>query len=73
MRLQTQIAQAGVVCVVVVLLALDARVGQTIDLDLQAQRGPSRLDGFGQLQDAELLGELVEDAILTGAPSGGVA
>src|SRR5260370_25269779 len=48
--------------VVVVRLHLGARIGQVLDARLQAvsrARGPHAI---GQLADAELLGELVEDA-----------
>src|ERR671914_2930272 len=63
-RLEPQLAQLGVRRVVVVLLLLDARVVEVLDLDLVAELGARPLRELGELEHGELLRELVEHAEL---------
>src|SRR4051812_23899223 len=64
MRLEPKLPQLGVRGVVVVLLLLDARVLDVLELDLVAELGSGALRELRQLEDRELLGELVEHAEL---------
>src|SRR5882672_11514438 len=61
MRLQAEVDELGVFCVVVVLLGLDARVGNVIDLDGNSNFPCSSFYKMGQIQDRELLCKLVVD------------
>src|SRR5262249_38984023 len=62
--LQTQFQQRSVTRIVVVLLALDARICDMIDLYRKAQSERDALDAFGQFKHAEAFSELVEDTVL---------
>ena len=62
---QAQVDQLRVLGVVVVLFGFDARIGQVVDLDLQAHvRCRPSCTMLRQFQHGELLGELIEDAAL---------
>ena len=63
-RLQPEIGQPGMPCVIVVRFRLDARVGKMIDLHFKTHLSGYRLNIDSQVQDRELLGELIEDAEL---------
>src|SRR4029453_11799040 len=64
-RLEAEVEELRVGRVVVVLLHLDARVGEILHLDLVAELLPRLAHELRKLGDRELLGELVEDAELT--------
>src|SRR4051794_35131769 len=66
MGLQPELHELGVLRVVVVLLALDARVVEMVDFDVEADLPSGLLDQLREFEDGELLGELVEDAELSG-------
>src|ERR1035438_2235720 len=57
---QTKIEQLGMLGVVIVLLQLDARVGNMFDGDVEPLAIANLLHQVGQVEHAELLGELVE-------------
>ena len=63
---QAQIKQLAMLGIVIVNLCLDPRVGQMVDSDLKPFATAGPLHQVGQIKDAKLLGELVEDPILTG-------
>src|SRR5208283_3760237 len=50
--------------VVIVLLSLDTRIRQVLDLNLESHLFPGDFHHLGKLQDSELLRELVEHAEL---------
>src|ERR1044072_1057958 len=64
--LQAEVEQLGVDRVVIVLFLLHTRVVAVLDLDRVTEVLASPLDQLGQLEHRELLGELIEDAELTG-------
>ena len=61
MGFQTEFEQARMVGIVVVILGLDARIGQVLDFDVQAERAAHALDAIGQFIDRECLRELVKN------------
>src|SRR5487761_1815889 len=63
--LEAEVEEVLMLGIVVVLLLLPAGVGDVLDGGGQAVSGPGVVDLLGQLQDRELLGELIVDAILT--------
>ena len=65
--LEPEVEELRVLGVVVVLFLLDARVGQVIDRDLEADAGaPAVCTRWASSSDRELLGELVVDPALAG-------
>lgn len=66
MRLQAEVAEQSVLRVVVVLFFLDAWVGKMVDVDFHAGFAADFLHHHGEVLDAELFGELIEDAELAG-------
>src|SRR6267143_3366010 len=61
MRLQAQIDQLRVFCVVVVLLRLYARVGDVVDFDRDAELSCGGLHQMRQFEDGKLFRELIID------------
>src|SRR5579884_2204284 len=61
MRLEPEIDQLGMLSVVVVLFGLDARIGKTLDFDIQSELGACGLHQFSKFQYGELFRELVVD------------
>src|SRR5215469_16954954 len=60
MRLQTQLNEAGVLGVVVVVFSLNTRVGEMLNLYLQPEFLAAHLHHLSQFKHIELLCELVE-------------
>src|SRR6266576_1806553 len=65
-RLEPEVAQLGMLRVVIVRFSLDARVGKMIDFHFKTHLSGYCLNGLGQIQDRELLGELIKDAEFAG-------
>src|SRR3984893_3193985 len=66
MRLQPEVNELGVLCIVVVLLGLHARIRQMIDLDIHSQLSAGGFNLACQIQDGKLLRKLVVHATLAG-------
>src|SRR4051794_23351204 len=65
MWLQSKFDKPGVNGIVVVLLCLNARIREVLNLHLQPEAFTLISDHFRQFNEWELLGELVENAVLT--------
>src|ERR1700730_17790139 len=65
-RLQSEVDQALMLGVVVVILLLHAGIGQVLDGRVEPMHRAGVAYQLGQLEDRELLGELVEDAVFAG-------
>src|ERR1700733_6214982 len=65
MRLEPEIKQLGMFCIVIMRLRFHARIGEMIDFHFETHLPSYRLDVPRQVENRELLSELIVDAEFT--------